>query len=129
MGFATFRGKHNANKAKVLLFLYEEADTGRWFRARELHAMLGIPLRSICTSLPRWCRWDKVRRRRLDGYFVYRIASDGLRWLERWYPYMPLKQYERETKAWQRRMKRKSKSIVCGTIGIQRAEVVTDAEK
>jgi hypothetical protein len=105
MGFPTFKGKHNSNKVKVYLLLSQEYYSSKWFRAKELHDILGIPLRSLTTSLPIWHSWGRILRRKRGGYYEYRIAMRGLRWFERWRLFMPIQRYMEEIEDWQSKIK------------------------
>jgi hypothetical protein len=99
-GIATFRGKHNALKGKTYLFLAQQRNSGRWFTARELHLILGLPLHSLRTHLKRWYDWGRILRRQ-RGVYEYRIALKGKDWLERWQMFMPLERWFEEIEAWQ----------------------------
>jgi hypothetical protein len=103
MGIPTFKGKHNSNKCKVYILMRQEYNTGRWFRAKELHNILGIPLRSLTTSLPNWHRWGRIIRRTRNGYFEYRISMKGLKWFETWRSFIPIQRYLGEIQIWQSR--------------------------
>jgi predicted transcriptional regulator len=99
-GLISFDGCHNALKAKTWLFLSQERDTGRWYSAKELHLILGLPLHSLRTHLKRWCDWGRVLRR-YHGVYEYRLAAKGVDWLEHWQAIMPLNRYVEEVEAWQ----------------------------
>ena len=62
---ASFNGKHNKVKAKVLITLYlrtlENINTG--LSARELAELSGEKLISITGKLSAWTRWGLVRQR------------------------------------------------------------------
>jgi hypothetical protein len=77
MGLATFQGKHNANKSKTYWLLTQEYESGRWLRPSEIHDILGVPLRSLLTSLPRWCRWHRLSRRKRNWLFGIQNNTEG----------------------------------------------------
>ena len=105
MGLATFQGKHNANKSKTYWLLTQEYESGRWLRPSEIHDILGVPLRSLLTSLPRWCRWHRLSRRKRAGYLEYRITQKGIQWFREWAWLMPLSRYMAEIREWQEKHK------------------------
>ena len=101
-GIPTFRGSHNQNKGKVFFFLSQERDSGRWFTARELNLILGVPLHSLLTSLKHWTDWRRLTRRQRYGIeYEYRILQKGLDWVERWQFIMPMGRYISEISMWQ----------------------------
>ena len=84
-GVATFNGKHNRSKAKVLVFLYDRLEnTGQGFglSVNELSKLLDIPkgsLKSLCT---RWHSWHYLKRRvKIDStgelVYCYALAERG----------------------------------------------------
>jgi len=80
---ATFRGIHNASKAKVLIALYLWA---RELSARDLHRYTGVSAATLATKLVIWSRDHKyLKRRAVSGntrpHYVYSLASRGLRFV------------------------------------------------
>jgi len=99
MGMATFKGKHNQLKSKVLMLLYQEQE--HWYSARVMHEILGCDLHSLRTHLKRWHDWRRVKRRHNGFEFEYSIGVKGREWFERWQYDMPIDEYLAEIRAWQ----------------------------
>ena len=103
MTIPSFRGLHNASKSKVWLLLAQEADNDRYFTAKEIHSITGVPYRSLLTLLARWHSWRPrpLQRRQCSGFYEYHISMRGLAWVERWRMIMPLARYYSECQTWQ----------------------------
>ena len=105
---AHFKGKYNKSKSKVLILLYDEPS--RWFSVREMHFLLGVPIGSIRNIVRRlyWCRPPYVKRRLIGSYYPgpyryeWQIGVRGERWYTNAFPFMPVDEYVKEVKAWQR---------------------------
>ena len=87
---ATFKGKHNRSKSKVLLLLYhvkhhQEDTSGR--TARWLYINSGVPYSSLQSRLGQWAKWGYVTRhtsKGLDGKpcWYYRLGIKGKKFVE-----------------------------------------------
>ena len=101
---ATFRGKHNASKSKILLICYhqkfmEQSTIG--FSARELAEISGVSYSYLKKRLSKWVEWKYLLRKATAGphgkpVFVYSIATRGSHFLEDRAPKEKLDQYLRE---------------------------------
>ena len=95
----TFRGRHNQNRARVLLVL-ENLRLGNLgpsntaLTVKELAKLTGCSESSLSASMNKWCKW-RFLKRKLDispsgrKQYLYRIAPRGTRWFRRWCLYMP----------------------------------------
>jgi hypothetical protein len=93
-------GKWNEAKGKVLLLLYLRArklgnNRISAITVSKIHELTGVAYRTLLTSLPKWHRWEYIRRYRIPlkklGYktqgryvFGYSIALKGIDWIEEW---------------------------------------------
>jgi len=105
MGIARFHGTYNASKAKVFLVL---RDIPRLrLTSGTLASQTGVPLASLRTLLPKWCRWGRIRRTKLngEGVYYYQLTQKGREWLSRWEFMMPVKQYYAEMLEYRQRKK------------------------
>lgn len=105
---ASFRGCHNATRAKCLLMLRYSATAQQqsgWLTARQLSLLTGLSYGSILASVGKWVRWRQVKRDRAllyDGglwVYMYSVAPKGRAWLERHRHHMPLERYDAEMMA------------------------------
>ena len=104
---ATFRGKHNASKSKVLLICYhrkfmEHSTIG--LGARELAETSGVNYSYLKKRLPKWVEWKYLLRKATAGpqgkpVFVYSIAVRGSHFLEDRAPREKLNQYLMEIRS------------------------------
>jgi len=107
---ATFEGRHNSSKARVLLSLYEIMFThgvNKGFNAGEIHLLSGVPINTINASLPKWHRWHYVARRaQVNGNgkpaFFYYLGARGKHFVEERIPPDKLKRYSEEIKAFRK---------------------------
>lgn len=79
---ATFRGKHNKLKGKILIYLLHcfKNDLGSK-SAVELADATGVSLTSLQARLPLWTRWHYVNRRAVAGsrpHYAYSITDRGI---------------------------------------------------
>jgi len=122
---ATFRGRHNGSKSKVLLVLYDimytlGVNTG--VTARELHLLSGVPFNTVRSRLGLWWKWGYLGRRgKADGAgklaYHYALAARGKHFVEDRIPPAKLKQYTEEIKTF-----RKEKGVVLNTTPSRKEE-------
>jgi len=104
---ATFRGKHNASKAKTFIVLYDAMFTQGitiGFSVGQLYLLSGVPYGTLKSSLGRWHSWQYVSRRAREGdngrpIFTYWLGARGKHFVENRIPPDKLKQYITEIKA------------------------------
>lgn len=106
---ATFKGKHNMNKAKILLYLYAKKmrgdPSGR--SAREIYLATGVPynyLKSRLGVLTDWGYLDRraIGRKKGRAIYHYRIAERGVRFVELRLPPEKYNQAVQEINEWQK---------------------------
>lgn len=82
---ATFNGKHNMAKSKVLIVLLARYKQGLGgLSARELHNATGVSLTVLKTKLSQWAKWKYVVRRVASGYrphYSYTISERGAKFI------------------------------------------------
>jgi len=83
---ATFRGKHNAAKAKTLIYLFDRyQNQQRSLSAGEIHQETGVLLTTLRSKLGKWVKWGYVNRRlaHRNGQpcFSYTIGERGARFV------------------------------------------------
>ena len=79
---ATFRGRHNISKARVLIILWSSQSWScQWYKASELSLLSGVCYAGCFAGLARWYRWRYVLRSR-DRPYRYRIAKRGAHFVE-----------------------------------------------
>lgn len=100
---ATFQGKHNKNKAKVLIFLYYVRFHGfnKSYGAQELSIFTGCPYQSVLNSLGKWYKWRYLDRRAVgaDGmrpHYAYTIGERGVHFIKNRIPPDKFNQYVKE---------------------------------
>ena len=105
MGLARFKGKYNSVKGKVYWLLIQESRNDNWLRASEISNILGLNLSSLLVLLLKWSApdWQRVKRRKKNGFWEYTIAYKGEKWFETWSWLMPLNKWRREIEEWQSR--------------------------
>jgi len=80
---ATFNGKHNMSKSKVLLVLNSSASwASHWYSAVELSQLTGLTLSSTFSLVYRLHNWRYIRRRGAYGSYEYAIGAKGTRFIE-----------------------------------------------
>jgi hypothetical protein len=89
---SSFRGRHNAVKGKILLMLYsrwQERDSDGLCNV-ELAKLTGESTLSLKTLLPKWLKWQYVKRGAKvfndHPVFAYRIDSRGRKFIEQRMP-------------------------------------------
>jgi hypothetical protein len=96
---ASFRGKHNITKSKVLLILNEYRSP---LSVRALAHQSHTSYDSLRSLLPKWTRWGYVLRRQVvrrhREIFVYRISARGCRFVNQRLPVDLRRQLEHELK-------------------------------
>lgn len=108
---ATFNGKYNQTKSKLILLLAQESKT--WFSPHQMHNILGVPLESCRGTLRHLNRYTPpyVLRRRVDDspspwgqfHYEYRISTRGGVWYANALNAgMPVDRYMAEVELWQR---------------------------
>ena len=101
---ASFRGCHNATRAKCLLMLCYSGTSQQqqgWLTALQLSLLTGLSYGSILASVGKWVRWDQIKRgqgRLSTGRVVcmYCAAPKGRAWLKRHQHHMPIDRYDAE---------------------------------
>lgn len=70
---ATFLGKHNEPKSKILLFLMDRKHRGiiTGFTAKQLHMETGVNYNYLLTKLSKWAKWG-------GPCFSYIIGDRGI---------------------------------------------------
>ncbi len=76
---ATFKGKHNASKAIVLLLL---SSFGTEFNAVGIQRLTGLTTRAVYSVMWRLSRWHYVTKRRSGGVYVYGLSKRGTQFIE-----------------------------------------------
>ena len=108
-------GRWNEAKGKVLLLLYWRYRSGKSHPVgiSDIHELTGVGYRTLATSLPKWHRWNYIRRKlisrkildfelRGEKVYGYTIAAKGIRWIEEWAQYyLPIQRYRHEIDQWQ----------------------------
>jgi hypothetical protein len=104
---AHFKGKYNRSKGKMMMLFAQERE--RWFSPRELHLILGVPLsstRAQCRRLhamePPYLKRRTMGHKWHKYHYEYQIATRGIGWLERAWPFMPRDEYIAEIEAYQK---------------------------
>ncbi len=105
---AHFRGKYNRSKSKVILLLAESPD--KWFSCARIAWITGVPIGSVRNIVRRlhWCSPPYIRRRLVGNYYPgpwhyeWQLGVRGGNWLNNAYPFMPIDEYVKEIKTWQR---------------------------
>jgi hypothetical protein len=81
-GLATKRGRYG--RSKVIAF--QVLSNGQWVSTRRLCILTGIGYYSLGRALPRWIRFDYVRRRPCTtwrgGDYEYQVTKHGRDWLK-----------------------------------------------
>jgi predicted transcriptional regulator len=82
----SFEGIHNAVRAKTYLVLLEYSLNYRYgtgLNARDIARLSGCSYRTILCSLGKWTKRRYILRVHCHGYYHYRIAKRGSKWLDR----------------------------------------------
>ena len=99
---ATFRGKHNELKVKVLWLLYEGKAQGiKSYTAREITELLGVNYKSLLVSLSKWVRWGYIGRLDSYGCYRYRLLTKGSTFIQIALMIAPMDRYKRDILAHQ----------------------------
>ena len=99
---ATFNGKHNASKTKMLLVLYQRSIRGLpGLTARGIVLESGLNHNYVRVKLSKLCEWGYLSRRAVDGgkcgpVYRYSIAKRGEHFLLDIVPDEKLKEYIHE---------------------------------
>jgi len=96
---ATFKGKHNASKAIVLLLLGSFETP---FNARGVSNLTGLTLNAAWCLLRRLSCWHYVTKRKHNGVYVYGLAKRGAQFIE----YIPAQVHNKAIKVIEKRLKR-----------------------
>ena len=91
---ATFRGRHNATKSKVLIVLYHFNEKGyfKGFDVNDLAERTMCPLSSIKSGVCRWTKWRYLTR--IDSTpYRYKIAHRGIHFVDNIIPDARLADY------------------------------------
>jgi predicted ArsR family transcriptional regulator len=104
---AYFRGKYNASKAKVLiylLYLHRKGDrSGK--TAQQIHDATGVSFEYLKSRLTFWYHINYLRRSAFDpgrgrSLFIYRIDERGIRFVDERIPPDRYSDYVREINEW-----------------------------
>lgn len=101
---ASFRGCHNATRAKALLMLCYSGTAQQqsgWLTARQISLLTGLSYGSILSSVDKWVRYGQIQRGwgRLPrglGVYMYCVTPKGRGWIERHRHHMPIDRYDAE---------------------------------
>ena len=94
---ATFNGRHNYTKAKVLLFLYERYLTKQPdISLKDLSTHTRTGYKNLSSLITRWLQWQYIGYRSTPHGRVYRINLKGRQWCDRWYFSIPITAIERD---------------------------------
>jgi len=100
---ATFRGKHNVNKSKVLIYLFSRLYQGfnDALSAQELIRFTGCPHKSVLNKLTFWYNIRYLNRRAVgvDGgrpHYTYTLAERGIHFVRNRIPPDKFNQYVKE---------------------------------
>jgi len=93
MSIPSFKGKHNAVKTKIYLVLREAH-----FRlsSASLSTLTGIPESSLRVTLLKLHRWGRIKRQKVNGFYLYSLGEKGLQWLVKWQELIPIQRYRAE---------------------------------
>ncbi|MFC1940045.1 hypothetical protein ACFLXO_05110 [Chloroflexota bacterium] len=82
MVIATFRGKHNWSKVRVLYILYSCQDWScHSLTASQLQQYTGLSKDATYAVLGRLSKWNYILKHYNDGRYYYRLAARGERFL------------------------------------------------
>jgi hypothetical protein len=112
---AHFLGKHNASKAKAIIyleFLYRKGYKS-WLTANQIHNETGVSFEYLKSRLTYWYRIRYLKRGVIDqskgrSLYTYRIDDRGIRFVNERIPFDRYADYVREINAWRKNNAKRS---------------------
>jgi hypothetical protein len=112
---AHFQEKHNASKAKTLIYLHYLHRKGHHSgkTAKQIHDATGVSFGYLKSRLNFWYRIHYLRRNAIDpgkgrSLFVYRVDERGIRFVDERIPPDRYDDYVREINEWRRNNTKRS---------------------
>lgn len=97
---ATFKGRHNACKSKVLIVLYKIRGYPKGLSLSELARDTGVKYSYLESRLGKWVQWDYIDRKIKQGdnrpVYCYYISARGIHFVEKRIPKKRRLDYEAE---------------------------------
>lgn len=105
LAFIPYFGKEgeqfNNTKGKTYLVLYTHPR--EWVRPMDLAASTGLNKRSLFVLMAKWAgpTWHTLERKKIAGFYCYRLTDKGITWFNRWHELMPIKRWQLEIERYQ----------------------------